>query len=561
MIKGIKQCLVILWYLLLANTTFAFDRQDTLRGSNGPGRNWWDVQKYNLWVQFDFNNKCITGSNTIALKVTGTPHDSLQIDLQHPMVLDKVLYKGKEIPFVKDGNAWWVKHPFRTWKKGAAEQLTIYYHGTPRQAIHPPWDGGFSWEKDSEGKPWIAVSCQGLGASVWWPCKDQQWDEPDNGMNLMFSIPAMPGITVISNGKFLGDQPIASLQDSNHNEVPVTGTAQRLYHWQVKNPINNYDATFYIGNYTEWRDTMMGEKGLLDLDFFVLRSNEEKARKQFNVTKKMLHCFEYWLGPYPFYEDGFKLVDAPYLGMEHQGAIAYGNDYKMGYKGMDRTLTGIGLTFDYIIIHESAHEWFGNNVTARDIADMWVQEGITTYSECLFVECTQGKEKAQKYCKGEWHNIRNDKPIIGHYGVNEEGSGDMYDKGAAIMYMIRKMTDDDEKFRKMLRGLGKDFYHQTVTTQQVEAYIAKQTGLDLTTFFNQYLRTADVPQLEYYIKGDQLYYRFSNTVSGFTLPLTVTADDATQPIKPAANWQNIKWSGSSASFSSDFLIKAKKVNG
>ena len=541
-----------MWYLLSANTTFAYTHADTLRGSNGRGRDWWDVTRYDLQVAFDTATKSISGINQITFKTTATPHDSLQIDLQAPMVLDSVVLtaspnvpKNVTLEIVKEGNVWWVKYPWHKFPVNNSYALMAYYHGSPRKAVNPPWDGGFSWKHDDHGKLWMAVSCQGLGASVWWPCKDAQWDEPDDGMVVRYFI---PGYYAIGNGRAL-----------DVDSSAVAGQKPSITGWEVKNPINNYDVTFYIGDYVHWHDTLMGEKGKLDLDFYALRYNEEKARKQFAVVKSMIHCFEYWMGPYPFYEDGYKIVEAPYLGMEHQSAIAYGNHYKMGYLGMDRTATGIGMNFDYIIVHESGHEWFGNSITAKDMADNWVHEGITTYSESLFTECLLGKEKADKYCRGEWHNIQNEKPIIGNYGVNEEGSGDMYDKGSAIMHMIRVMTNDDEKFRLMLRGLSKDFYHQTVTTKQVEEYIATHTGLDLKAFFDQYLRRANVPELEYYIKDGELNYKLNDVVADFSLPLTVTADSKTEPIKPTASWQHIKWNGSfNVKFPNDFLFTVKK---
>ena len=529
----------MMWYLLSANTTFAFTHADTLRGSNGRGRAWWDVKKYDLKVLFDTATQSIEGTNTITLSVVNIPCDSMQIDLQEPMVLDNASFLGgAEIQIAHDGNVWWLKGAFKDYAINSAMHIVLGYHGSPRKAVNPPWDGGFSWKTDSMGKPWIAVSCQGLGASVWWPCKDAQWDEPDYGMDIHVEVPQ--GLSAISNGK---------LFDSDH----ATG-----WQWQVKNPINNYDVTFYIGDYVHWHDTLAGEKGTLDLDYWVLRYNEERARKQFAVVKQMIHCFEYWMGPYPFYEDGYKLVEAPYLGMEHQSAVAYGNKYKMGYMGFDRTGTGVGMNFDYIIVHESGHEWFGNNITAKDIADNWVHEGITTYSETLFAECLLGKEKAQQYCRGEWRNVENDKPIIGQYGVNEEGSNDMYDKGSAIMYMIRVMTNDDEKFRQMLRGLGKEFYHQTVTTKQIEDYIALHTGLDLTAFFDQYLRNKETPKLEYKFKKKKLYYRFTNTIPGFTLPLTFTGGQTTKSISPTSEWQHIKWKDDHyLNFTKDYLFKVK----
>ncbi|NDC41078.1 MAG: M1 family peptidase, partial [Chitinophagia bacterium] len=309
---------------------------------------------------------------------------------------------------------------------------------------------GISWTHDSLGNPWIAVSCQGLGASAWWPCKDAQWDEPEMGMDMQFTVKGKPGggssrpFQLVSNGRSVGQLPDAA----------------GVWHWAVKNPINNYDVTFYAGDYVHWHDTLMGEKGKLDLDFWVLRANEQRARRQFAVVKPMLHCFEYWMGPYPFYEDGYKLVEAPYLGMEHQSAVAYGNKYQMGYEGFDRTGTGVGMNFDYIIVHESGHEWFGNNITAKDVADNWIQEGITTYSESLFEECLTNRETALVYTIGEWHDISNGRPLIGEYGVNNEGSRDIYDKGAAIMHMIREMTGNDDTFRNMLRGLTRSFYHK-----------------------------------------------------------------------------------------------------
>ena len=545
--RKIIYSLLCMWYLLSANTTFAYTHADTLRGNNGRGRAWWDVQHYDLGATLDTAKKSISGVNTIKMLVTEAPTDSMQIDLQEPLTVDKVVCEQERLNFVKEGNVWWVKGDFRNWTTSSTHELTVTYHGIPREAVNPPWDGGISWTHDSTGKPWIAVSCQGVGASVWWPCKDVQWDEPDSGMDIHVSMKG--NYSIICNGRLI-DRDDATI-DANE----TTNT----WHWQVKNPINNYDATFYIGDYVHWHDTVMGEKGLLDLDFWVLRYNEERARKDFAVVKQMIHAFEYWMGPYPFYEDGYKLVEAPYLGMEHQGAIAYGNKYKMGYMGFDRTTSGYGMNFDYIIIHESGHEWFGNNVTARDIADNWIHEGITTYSEALFVEYTMGKEKGLKYCKGMRHNIQNNKPIIGDYGVNNDGSDDMYDKGANIMYMIRKLTNDDEKFRLMLRGLGKDFYHQTVTTKQVEDYIAVHTGLDLTAFFNQYLRTRDIPQLEYYIKDGTLNYKFNNVVEGFALPIDVlVSGDVKATIKPTGDWQHIKWDdGFNIRFGTDFLIKSK----
>jgi aminopeptidase N len=532
---------ILMWYLLMANTTFCFTKYDTLRGSNGSGRSWWDVQHYDLKVVLDTSSRSISGMCSIGLIIDGKSRDSMQIDLQHPMVVDEVAIDGQSVghslKVTRDSNVVWLVYPFSRWGRGEKHIVTLKYHGVPRAAVRPPWDGGFTWTRDSLGALWMAVSCQGLGASVWWPCKDAQWDEPDSGMDLRFSFlqPNIP-LMVVSNGRRVAEQ-------------------DGSYHYRVSNPINNYDATFYVGDYIHWHDSLMGEKGKLDIDYYVLRYNETRAREHFKVVKPMLHCFEYWLGPYPFYEDGYKLVEAPYLGMEHQSAIAYGNKYVMGYKGLDRTGTGVGLNFDYIIVHETGHEWFGNSITAKDIADNWIQEGFTTYAECLFVDCLLGKDKAYEYCIGEWSNVDNDKPMIGPYGVNEEGSNDIYDKGAAILHMIRVLTNDDSKFRAMLRGLSKQFYHQTVSTEEVEAFISNACGLDLRSFFNQYLRNTEVPKVEYYINAQILYYRFNNVVNGFSLPITVKGTKVDKRLIVNGKWQNIPWKGGyNVSFVPDMLF-------
>lgn len=538
---------IMVWYLLKANTTLAYSRQDTLRGTNGSGRNWWDVTKYELNISFDTATQSIHGYVDMKFKLVQHAGDSMQLDLQEPMVMDSIMSSVGKLLFVREGNVLWVNTPSKAWQNESVQQLRLYYHGSPRKAKMPPWDGGFIWAHDSTGKPWIAVACQGLGASVWWPCKDYQGDEPDSGARMTFDMGQMQEM-VVSNGRELATPVHENTASSN------------IWAWEVQNPINTYDITFYIGDYISWQDTMMGEKGKLDLSFYTLRYNEAKARKQFAVVKQMLHCFEYWMGPYPFYEDGYKLVEAPYLGMEHQSAVAYGNQYKMGYLGDDRSHTGVGTLFDFIIVHESGHEWFGNNITAADIADNWIHEGITTYSEALFAECAFGKEKAFAYTTGEWKNIRNDRNIIGDYGVQDEGSGDKYDKGSALIHTIRLLMNNDEQFRQLLRGLNREFYHSLITSAEIENYIIKHTGLKLDPIFNQYLRTSDIPQLEYYIKDKQLYFRFNNVVAGFSLPLHAVSGNRDISINPTNEWQSVSWKGHryNVDFPQNFLFTVKQ---
>lgn len=537
----------ILWYLLISGTTFAYTHQDTLRGSNGKHRQWWDVKQYYLYVTFDTTQKSISGMNIMSIQtVPDIMTDSMQIDLQEPMILDSAVYKNEKIPFVREGNVYWLKYDFRSWGIEIEQDITLYYHGKPRAAKMPPWDGGFIWTKDKNDNPWISVACQGLGASSWWPCKDYQADEPDNGITINLYTPY--GLTAVSNGRLKDKQ---STKDSSAT----------LWVWQVKNPINTYDVAFYIGDYVHWSDTISGEKGTLDIDNYVLSYNEDTAKKHFEVAKKMLHCFEHWMGPYPFYEDGYKLVEAPFLGMEHQSAIAYGNQYKIGYRGEDRSNTGIGTKFDFIIVHESGHEWFGNNITAADIADNWIHEGFTTYTEALFVECLLGREKAYEYTRGQWKNIMNNRPIIGDYGVNDSGPADKYDKGAALVHMIRTLIGDDEQFRAVLRELNATYRHSFINTTQVELLISDKTGLKLKPLFEQYLYTADIPVLEWYIekKSKELFYRFTNTVEGFSLPIRITGGKKDVTVTVTGDWQSTDWKkgGYNVNFSKDFLIKSK----
>lgn len=564
-VRNSKYLLLTMWYLLLANTTFAYTHADTLRGSNGRGRDWWDVKDYVLSVDIDNANKKISGYTKIKFTIVKPPSDTMQIDLQDQMILEKAwltesdsIYDGirnvKNIIFQKEGNVYWLVFPFNKYNVGESHEICLEFSGKPRIARNPPWDGGFIWGKDSTGNPWISVACQGLGASAWWPCKDAQWDEPDSGITISFQS-ADTTNSIISNGKG-GKNGMSAHFDPFHKTI--VGQEEQVWRWKVKNPINLYDVTFYMGDYVHWSDTMMGEKGILNLDFYALRYNEAKARAQFKIVKPMLHCFEYWMGPYPFYEDGYKLVEAPHLGMEHQSAVAYGNNYKMGYRGMDRSGTGVGLLFDFIIVHESGHEWFGNNVTAYDIADNWIHEGITTYTEAMFAECQFGKEKAFEYLIGQRRNIRNSSPVIGNYGVNSEGASDMYDKGATVMHMIRIMMHDDDKFRSMLRTISEKWYHGMVTSKELEQYMSDYTGLDLKVFFDQYLRSTKIPELEYYIKKDKLHYRFNNILDGFTLPVEATNGEKTIIIQPTASWQSTRWKGGyNISFSKDLYIKVK----
>jgi aminopeptidase N len=492
-----------------------FTEQDSLRGSITPERAWWDLNYYHLNIEVKPDDKFIAGTNLIRYKVL-EGQQLLQVDLQPPLNIEKVTQDGKSLKVTSNGNAHIIKLKKKQ-LKGDYNEIIVHYSGHPKEAARAPWDGGFSWKKDNNGKHFVATSCQGLGASVWWPNKDHMYDEVDS---MAISVKVPKGLMNVSNGR-----------------LRKVDEETNTYHWFVANPINNYGVNVNIGDYVHFDEKYKGEKGLLDMDYYVLRDNLEKAKKQFKQAPMTMKAFEHWFGPYPFYEDSFKLVEVPYLGMEHQSSVTYGNHYQNGYLGRDLSGSSWGLEFDFIIIHESGHEWFANNITNIDIADMWVHEGFTSYSENLYLDYHFGTKASEEYVIGLRKNIQNDKPIIGTYNVNQEGSSDMYYKGSNMLHNIRQWVNDDEKWRQVLRGLNKDFYHQTVSSAQVEQYLIDKTGKDLRTLFDQYLRTAKIPILEYKIAGDALSYRYTNVVADFNMPIRVFVEGNGHWIDPSGEWQ------------------------
>ncbi len=529
---------------IMASTTLKaqqFTEQDTLRGSITPERVWWDLNYYHLDIEVKPAEKFISGSNTIRYKVL-SENQELQVDLQSPLKIEKVLQDGKELNVRSNGNAHFIQLEKKQ-EKGDFNEVTVHYSGHPKEAVNAPWDGGFSWKKDTNGDDFVATSCQGLGASVWWPNKDHMYDEVDS---MLVSVTVPKGLMDVSNGK------LRSVEE--HSDTST-------YNWFVANPINNYGINVNIGDYVHFGEKYSGESGMLDMDYYVLPADLEKAKEHFKDAPKMMKAFEHWFGPYPFYEDGFKLVQVPYLGMEHQSSVTYGNQFKKGYLGRDLSGTGWGLKFDYIIIHEAGHEWFANNITYKDIADMWVHEGFTMYSESLFLEYYYGKKAASEYLIGLRKNISNNKPLVGPYDVNKPGSGDMYNKGANLLHTIRQLVDNDEKWRQILRGLNKDFYHQTVTSAQIENYVSEKSGWNLKSIFDQYLRTAPIPIFEYELIGKSLTYRYSDVVDDFQMPLRVFLGDKEKWLKPTAEWKTEKLRGDVKNFKVDgnFYIEIKKL--
>ena len=507
-----------------AQDSTGFTHADSLRGSNGPGRAWWDVTFYDLHVRVEPADSSIRGRNTIVYRVVA-PSQEMQIDLRAPLEVDSIMQQGRLVAYRRDGDALFVTPPAAQ-EVGARDSISVYYHGKPRVAKRAPWDGGYVWTRDSLGSPWIATANEGIGASVWWPTKELRADEPDS-QRIAITVPKP--IVDVSNGRLRGTSDNAD------------GT--RTFEWFVTSPINNYDVAVNAGDYTHLGDSYHGEKGRLTLDFWPLSYHADTARKQFEQVKPMLKCFEHWFGPYPFYEDGYKLVETPHLGMEHQSAVAYGNEFKNGYRGRDLPGTGWGMKWDFIIVHESGHEWFGNSITAQDPADMWVQEGFTNYAEGLYTECQSGKAAGAAYIIGSRRNIRNDRPIVASFGVEQEGSGDMYYKTGSMLHMIRQIIDDDARWRDILRGLNSTFYHKTVTGAEVRAFINRRSGIDFNPVFAQYLMTTQIPTLEYVLADSIVRYRWTNVVPGFAMPVRVTVGGVRQWLRPTEIWRTTRVSG------------------
>jgi aminopeptidase N len=523
-----------------------YTHADTLRGSNGPDRAWWDARFYDLHVQVDPADSSIRGWNGITYRVLA-PAEEMQLDLQVPLEVDSMVQDGRRLAYRRDGDAFFVTLRARQ-RAGDVKTVTVWYHGKPRVAVTPPWQGGFTWTRDSLGNRWIATTDEGLGASVYWPLKDWLGDEPDS-QRIAITVP----------------DPMVDVSNGRLRSVTPNGDGTTTYEWFVADPINSYDVAVNAGTYAHYSDTLDGEAGKLSLDFWPLAYHVEAARRQWQQARPMLTCFEHWFGPYPWYADGYKLVEAPHLGMEHQSAVAYGNRFRNGYLGRDLSRTGLGLNWDYIIVHESAHEWWGNSISMQDQADMWIHESFAMYAEGLYTECQLGKTAGAAYLIGLRHIVRNDRPIVPAYGVNAEGSGDMYPKGANLLHTIRQIVNDDAKWRGILRGLTATFRHQTVTGRQVEDYISREAGTDLSKVFEQYLTTTQIPEFEFKVEGGSLSYRWANVVPGFGMPLEVNVPGlGDRLLHPTEQWQTLPVTSPDAAqleVDENWYVTARDVSG
>jgi aminopeptidase N len=528
----------------IPNLNKTFTRQDTLRGSVTPERAWWDLTFYHLDIAVNPSDSTIYGTNTVTYRVLKAA-SRMQIDLQEPLTITRAVQNNVNLKYRREGNVYWIDMA-EIQEPGKIYSIELSYGGRPKVSLRPPWSGGITWKKDKNGLPFVASSCQGDGASLWWPCKDHMYDEPDS-MLISVNVPA--NLMDVSNGRL--------------RSVVKQKNKTRTFNWFVANPINNYGVNINIADYDHFSEVYNGEKGPLDCDYYVLKEDLEKAKVQFRQATMMLAAFEHWFGPYPFYEDGYKLVEAPYLGMEHQSSVTYGNGFENGYRGTDLSGSGWGKKFDFIIIHESAHEWFANNITYEDIADMWVHESFGNYSESLYVEYYYGKEAGREYVLGTRANISNDIPVTGYYNVNNEGSHDMYYKGGNMLHTIRQVVNDDEKWRNILRGLNKDFYHKVVKGSEIESYLIEKTGINLKPVFDQYLRDIRIPVFEYSIRGNQLTFRWNNCVPGFNLPLKIWVSGKEMMLNPRATFSTVQLDSENPSIKvdADFYVAVLNSTG
>ncbi|MGA7241138.1 MAG: M1 family metallopeptidase [Bryobacteraceae bacterium] len=489
---------------------------DLLRGEYGPYRANNDLLYYHLHVRVDPEKKFLSGDNSIRFKMLqdGT---RIQLDLHEALKVDKILFGKTELKYERDSGAVFIDFP-ETLRTGREYTIDFYYSGNP---ISTGRFGGITFQKDPAGRPWVNTACEGVGASIWWPNKDQ-WRDEVEGMEISVEIPT--GLTDASNGKFVSKTDL--------------GDGYTRWDWQVHYPINNYDVSLNIGAYEHFSDKL----GDLSLDFYALPEDLEKAKSQFAQAKGMLEAYQHYFGEYPFKKDGYKLIEAPYTGMEHQSAVTYGNRFINGYGGRDWTGVGISPKFDFIIIHESAHEWFGNAITAADRSDMWIHEAWATYLECLYVEFRWGKEDGLKYTNGYKTKVRNTRPIVAQRGVNQEPPQDQYFKGALFINTLRSVVDDDKKWFALLHDFFQHFKYRNIMTEDVVQYFNEKLGRNLTPVFDEYLRHTALPTLE--LKFDEtagtVSYRWKADEAAFAMPVRVGTNNRWQIVRPTTEWQTMK---------------------
>lgn len=491
--------------------------RNKILGALSPERNCYDVSHYDLTIEVDIENKTIQGYNMITA-VAVNDFSILQLDLRKEMIIDKIEYNGSELTFFRKEDGVFIEFP--PMKSGNVFSFKVFYNGTPRVAPRPPWDDGFVWEKDKAGRPFIAVTSEGLGASHWWPCKDHIADEADS-MNLHITIPEE--FMCVANGQL---QSVLNLENG-----------KKLFHWFVNNPINNYNISLNIGHYIAIADTIHSLGLVHDANYYVLDYNEEVASEHFKEARYVIRILEHYFGPYQWWNDGYKLVETPYLGMEHQTAVAYGNNFRIFDKTKSRSLYGF---IDYITLHETAHEWWGNSITACDPADVWIHEGFGTYAEALYVEYLFGYEMSIDYLLKSRNFIGNKKAIVGPRNQNFWGFSDAYTKGSWIIHTLRNVINNDDLFFSTLKGFAVEHAQSTVCTEDVRDYFSQKTGLDLTSFFNQYLFQRKIPIYEFEQADNKLYFRWGETIENFEMPMDLLINKKEVRVFPSLEIQSIE---------------------
>jgi len=502
-----------------------YTRADTLRGALRAERTCYDVIFYDLNVKVIPEKKAIEGSNKIIYKVKND-FKTLQIDLFRNMEIERIVSGSTSLKFRREYDAVFVEFPDNQ-VKGTLGEIEVFYYGKPIAAANPPWDGGFVWRTDDNDKDWIGVACEGIGASLWWPNKDHLSDEPDS-MRIRCAVPN--DLIAVANG--------------NLEKAEDLDDGFRRFDWLVSYPINNYNVSLNIGDYINIHDKYTAADGeQLDLDYYVLSYNRDRASKHFSKNvPEMLACFEQYFGKYPFWRDGYALVETPYLGMEHQSAIAYGNDYQNGYNGRKMA----GLEFDNLLIHETGHEYFGNSVSTHDHAELWIHEGFTVYMDALYVECKFGYESALDFYKAGRNTIRNAVPMVGPLNINYQDwdDSDIYYKGAWMLHTLRNMIEDDEKWFALLRSFYEKNQISVIDSQVFIDHVNEKTGENYTLFFEQYLYHARIPELQYELKkcgkNLEVKYRLQANVEGLEMPLKIGEKDNYTNINATSEWQTIK---------------------
>jgi len=497
---------------------------EVLRGEYGRYRANYDLLYYDLDVRIDPDKKWIGGKNTIRFKML-KDDTRIQLDLFSNFTIDRIVLDKAELKYTRELNTVFIDFP-QTLRAGRTYAVDFHYSGQPQEI------GRFdalAFKKDPMGGHWINTANEGVGSAVWWPSKDSWRDEPE-GMDIRVSIPN--DLIDVSNGRFI--------------EKTDQGDGYTKWHYRVHYPINSYNVSLNIGHYVHFGEQM----GDLTLDYYVLPGSLDKAKQQFTQSKGMIEAFEKYFGEYPFKKDGFKLIEVPYSGMEHQSAVTYGNRFANGYLERDWTGVGISLKFDFIIIHESAHEWFGNAVSAADQADMWIHEGWATYLECLYVEHTFGYDDYLKYTNGYKTKIANAEPIVIQRGIARDPNQDMYFKGALFIHTLRSVINDDAKFFKLLRDLYAEFKFKNNFTEDIVAFVSKQLGQDMAPIFDQYLRRTALPVLELTLNESEktMSYRWNAAERGFAMPIRVGDPAKWQTIQPSADWKSLSWTAGRDAF-------------